>query len=266
MRTHVLALAASVAALSTAAPLPAQAQGMGLGSLFSCNGRSGSTGAVLGGIAGALAGSQVSKNETLGAVVGAGLGAVAGGQLACRMNSSSRVQAQDAFQRTLETGRAQSWYDSRTGARGRIEVVDHGGAPYAGDYGRHVSATDLRFGRGVERVYRLSSAAPTYRADRRVNVRSAPELDAPIVDTFTRGETFETAGVTADGWLAVEEAGMVIGYVPDDLVTPAAGMTYARGDGCRVVQQTVTMRGYPSEVQRFNACRDRSGEWRLTPM
>lgn len=274
MRTHAIALAASVAALSTAAaPLPAQAQGFGLNSLFSCEGQRGTTGAVVGGLAGALAGSQVSDNErTLGAILGAGLGAWAGNQLACRMNNSSRDRAENAFERALDTGRTQTWTDSRTGARGRVEVVSDGryaSAPYAGAYGRVASASELRYAPGVDRVYHLTSAAPMHVADRRVNVRAAPDTRAAVVDRLRPGESFRTIGQTGNGWLVIENDGWVRGYVAASVVRPASGHTYASGYGsgeCRVVQQTITMRGYPPEVQRFNACRDGRGDWSLNPI
>lgn len=274
MRTHVLALAASAAAL-TIAPLPALAQsGSPLGSLFACNnpGANNRTGAVVGGLAGALLGSQVSKNErTLGAIVGAGLGAAAGNYVGCRMNTTSRASAETAFEQALNTGRAQTWRDSRTGAAGRIEVVSGGyDAPYAGGAARPVAANELQYGRGIDRAYSLTSAAPMYVARSNVNVRAAPTTRAPIVDRLVRGQQITVAGMVDGGWLAVEDGGRVEGYVAASTVRPAGGMTYARNasydTNCRVVQQTVTQRGYDSETTRYNACRDGAGQWRLNPI
>lgn len=278
MRTPVMALAATAAALATtAAPLPAAAQGMGLGSLFSCQGSNGTTGTIVGGLLGGLAGSQISKNErTLGAVAGAALGAWAGNQLGCKMNTSSRTQAQTAFQRTLDTGRAQNWYDPRTGATGRIEVVSNGydsayAAPYAGQYSRNVSSTDLRYARGVQRIYTaFEPAAPAYVAAGRVNIRSAPTPGAPVVNRLRAGDQIQVAGRVNGGWLAVEEDGWVQGYVAAAAVRPASRMAYVRNSdsayACKIVQQTISVRGYPTETQRFNACRDTAGQWRLNPI
>ena len=272
MHKHALALAATAAALATTtAPMPAAAQGLNLGNMFTCpNGNNG--GAIAGALLGGLAGSQVSKNErTLGAVAGAALGAWAGNKMACNMNASSRTQAQNAFQRTLDTGRSQSWYDSRTGARGEIEVVSNGydRTPYAGQYSRPVATGDLRYARGVQRIYNdLRPAAPVYVAPGRVNVRAAPTTNAPVVNRLRAGQELRVAGLVSGGWLAVEEDGWVQGYVSAASVRPASGMNYASGPGrgCRVVQQTITMRGYPTETQRFNACRDRAGAWELNPI
>lgn len=277
MRTHALAMAAAVASLSvTAAPAPAAAQGMGLGSLFKCDSGSGKTGAIVGGLAGALAGSQVSKNErTLGAIVGAGLGAWAGNQVACRMNDSGRDRAETAFERALNTGRTQTWTDPRTGASGRVEVVSGGfdsrQAAYAGEYSRPVSATDLRYARGVQRVRTgLRPAAPVYESPGRVNVRAAPGTNAPVVDRLRAGEQVRAVGMTGDGWLAVEADGWVRGYVSASALRAVPAVTYVRNMDspyeCRIVQQTISQRGYRAETQRFNACRDPGGEWRLEPI
>jgi uncharacterized protein YcfJ len=279
MRKHALALTAAAAALTAtaAAPTAASAQGFGLNQIFSCQGPTGTTGTVAGAVLGGLLGSQVSKNErTLGTVAGAALGAWAGNQLACRMDNSSRANAENAFERALNTGRAQNWYDRRTGASGRIEVVSNGFdsaylAPYAGQYSRDVSATDLRFARGVQRIYSgFQAAAPAYVAPGRVNVRAAPSTGAPVVNRLRPGQEIRVAGMVNGGWLAVEEDGWVQGYVSAAAVRPVAPMAYVRNMDspytCRLVQQTVTMRGYPTEVQRFNACRDSTGQWRLNPV
>jgi surface antigen len=270
MRTHAIALAATVAALTTSAAPAASAQSWGLDSLFSCRGNTGTAGTIVGGLAGAALGSQVSKNErTLGAVVGAGLGAWAGNQIACRMNTSGRERAETAFQRALDTGRPQNWHDPQTGASGRIDVLSRGyadnRAPYAGAYGSQAAATDLRFAGGVERVYNLGPTAPLYRTDRRINLRAAPSASARIVDRLQPGETIRPAGLTRNGWIAVEEAGLVRGYVSAGVVRPAGELTYAAGADCRLVEQTISMRGYRTETQRFNACRDSDGQWRMTP-
>ncbi|HEY8574600.1 SH3 domain-containing protein [Phenylobacterium sp.] len=277
MRRHALALTAAAAALATATPQTAAAQGMGLGQIFSCQGPNGTTGTVAGAVIGGLLGSQVSKNErTLGAAAGAALGAWAGNQMACRMNSSSRATAEDAFERTLNTGRAQSWHDPRTGATGRVEVVSNGydsayAAPYAGQYSRNVSSTDLRYARGIQRIRSgFQAAAPVYIAPGRVNVRAAPSSDAPVVNRLRAGTEIHVAGMVNGGWLAVEQDGWVQGYVAAAAVRPARTMNYVRNTdspySCRVVQQTISMRGYQTEVQRFNACRDQAGQWRVNPI
>lgn len=272
MRVHLLSLAA-VATLA-AAPGHASAQ-TGLGSLFSCAsaGSQNETGAVIGGLAGALVGSQVSKNERgLGAVVGAGLGAVAGNYIGCRMQTSAQAKAKSAFQTALDTGRTQNWNDPRSGASGRIEVIDrggYGGAPSAGAYGSAVAFEDLRWSRGVERQrVRFEPADAAYRAASRVNLRAGPSTSTPVVGQLQAGETFDVAGQTRSGWLAVERDGWVQGYVSASVVRPAGGgyANAAYGSDCRTVRQTINVRGYAPTVERYSACRGQAGEWQVTKL
>ncbi|WP_068875729.1 MULTISPECIES: glycine zipper 2TM domain-containing protein [unclassified Phenylobacterium] len=252
---------AAIMALAAVAVAPSAASAQGLGSLFSCDaqGSSNTTGAVVGGLVGALAGSQVSKNErTLGAVIGAGLGAAIGNNIGCRMDRKAQQDARVAFQRALETGKTQSWSDPQTGASGRISVLgpvsgsSTSGSGYAGRW---------RYAQGVTVVSRVSTAGGEYAGAGRVNVRAAPNTSAPVVDRLQPNETFEVAGAVAGGWLAVVEDGFIQGYVARSVVQPVGG---GADGGCRLVEQTVNERGQPAYRERFNACRDSSGEWRLT--
>lgn len=236
MRASALIL--SLALVAPAMPAPAFAQGSGLGAIFGCDapGSGDTAGAIIGGLVGGLAGSQVSKNErTLGAVVGAGLGAAVGANIGCRMNRQAQQRAQSAFEQALETGRPQRWSDPETGASGRVEVVD----------------------REPERRRRPDD---TYEAINRANVRAQPNVNAPIVDRLQLGERVRT-GRPVHGWLPVLEDGRVQGYVSAVAVRPAFE---GSGGGCRVVQQTITAQGYAPETQRYNACRDAGGGWRVS--
>ncbi len=90
-----LATAAALAALVSAAPMAAQAQqSNGITSCDAPGGRQ-TTGAVIGGVLGALAGSRISSNERgLGAVAGGAAGAAAGSYIGCNQQRA-RAGAQD---------------------------------------------------------------------------------------------------------------------------------------------------------------------------
>lgn len=255
-----LAAVASTLALALAAPGVANAQG--LGSLFSCDaqGSANTSGAVIGGLVGALAGSQVSKNErALGAVIGGGLGAAIGNNIGCRMDRKARLDAQQAFERALETGKTQSWSDPATGSSGRISVL----GPASSDGGGAATSNPgrWRYAQGVTVASRVSSVGGTYASGSRINMRAAPNTSAAVVDRLQADEPFEVAGAVAGGWLAVIEDGFIQGYVSRSVVRPVGGN---RSGECRLVEQTVNERGQPSYRERFNACRDSSGAWRLT--
>ena len=258
-----LMIAVSALALALAAPQAASAAG--LGSLYSCDaaGNANTTGAVVGGLVGALAGSQISKNErTLGAVIGAGIGSAIGNNIGCRMDRKSRQDAQMAFERALETGRAQNWSDPTTGTTGRIEVLGPARGSSSGSYGGgQVYSGRWRFAEGVAPATRVSSMGGMYAANGRINMRAAPNTSAAIVDRLQDGEEIEIGGAVAGGWLAVIQDGYIQGYVSRGVVRPAGGGS--GGGECQLVRQTITERGQNSFTERYTACRDSNGGWRL---
>lgn len=259
--TRLNLAAVSLAALALSLPSAASAQG--LGGLFSCDasGSSNTTGAVVGGLVGGLVGSQVSKNErALGAVIGAGIGAAIGNNIGCRMDRKAQQDARTAFQKALDTGKAQTWTDAKTGATGRIEVLGSADGPSGGG-GQPAYTGRWRFAEGVAAATRVSSLGGTYSASNRVNVRAAPNASAAIVDRLRAGEQFEVAGAAAGGWLAVVEDGLIQGYVSRSVVRPADGS--GSGD-CRLVQQTIREPGASTVRERYNACRVAGGEWQIT--
>lgn len=89
-----LAAAAAVAALAMAVPTASMAQqANGITNCDAPGGRQ-QAGAVIGGVIGALAGSQISSNErALGAVAGAGAGAAAGSYIGC---NQQRARSENA--------------------------------------------------------------------------------------------------------------------------------------------------------------------------
>ena len=95
-RTAALASAAMLAGLIPAA-LPTMAVAQQANGITNCDAPGGRqrAGAVIGGVIGALAGSQISSNErTLGAVAGAGAGAAAGAYIGCNQQRTRAVSVQ----------------------------------------------------------------------------------------------------------------------------------------------------------------------------
>jgi surface antigen len=173
MVRHSIAATLSVGAVLASlvvAPLPAAAQSKGISGLFGCegSGKKQEGGALIGAAAGALVGRAVSKNEkTLGTVLGAAAGAAAGAYIGCRMQSTDQAMAQQATKRALDSGRSESWSNSRTGASGRIDVV-------SSSYGPPISGETLRFERGVQALRSYDAVGGDYTARGTANLRSGP--------------------------------------------------------------------------------------------
>lgn len=268
MRSLAYSLVAALALSSAPGFASAQAAGAPLSNFFACDasGQRQETGALLGSVAGALLGSQVSKNErVLGAVVGAGLGAVAGSWIGCRMQVSEQQRARTAFETALNTNQSQTWRDPTTGSTGRVDIINAnvgGGGGVA--YGQPTSAANLRYAGRVQPL--RTSFEPTnaqFTTGNTVNLRASPSASAAVVGQLRGGQTFNVAGrVAGDRWLLVEQNGFITGYVAEWVVQPAGG-GYANVS-CKVVQQTIQPRSGQASTERYTACPDAGGGWRLS--
>ncbi|MFC5345217.1 SH3 domain-containing protein [Brevundimonas staleyi] len=109
--TTSLATAAALAALVSAAPMAAQAQANGITNCDAPGGRQ-TAGAVIGGLLGAVAGSNLARNErTAGTIVGAGAGAAAGSYIGCnqqRARAASQANSSGAQYRAASNLRIRS--------------------------------------------------------------------------------------------------------------------------------------------------------------
>ena len=258
MSRATFALVFSALGISLAAPSPAAA-GFGLSSLYGCDaaGSSNTTGAIVGGLIGGVVGAKVAKNDAVGAVIGAGLGSALGNNIGCRMDRKTSVDAQTAFQRALDTGKPQAWSDPANGIKGKIEVLGPGTG--SGDAGGG-STGPWRYASGVTPVSSTGGPGGAYSANGRINMRAAPNTNAVVVRKVQPGEALRVAGGVPGGWLAVEDAGYIQGYVASSVVRPNGGGGY--GD-CRRVRQTINEKGQQPYTQEYNACRNTGGSWEL---
>jgi len=256
--TLALSITALVASsLAAGAPALAQ-QSKPLGGLFSCegSGKKQESGALIGAAAGALLGSKVAKNEkTLGALVGAAAGAAAGSYIGCRMQSTDTALAQQATQKALETGQAQTWSNPRTGASGRVDVL-------SSSYGPPISGSALRFERGVQALASYDAVGGDYSARSTANLRAGPSTKSAVVGKLSAGERIEVlGGAPGSNWVLVGRGGYGAGYVAGSLLSQSG---YAAAPPCRMISASLAISGQRPTVERYSACRDTRGEWQLT--
>ena len=261
MVKHSIATALSVGAVLAslvAAPLPAAAQSKGISGLFGCegSGKKQEGGALIGAAAGALVGRAVSKNEkTLGTVLGAAAGAAAGAYIGCRMQSTDQAMAQQATKRALDSGRSESWSNSRTGASGRIDVV-------SSSYGPPISGETLRFERGVQALRSYDAVGGDYTARGTANLRSSPSTTGKVVGKLSAGQRVEVlGGAPNSNWLLVGRDGYGAGYVSSALLSQSG---YGPAPSCRIINASIRTQGAAPTTERYSACKDTKGEWQLT--
>jgi len=252
-------LALSAALVVTSAPPTAHAQSSPLSSIFGCQASGGKqeAGAAIGAVLGGVLGNQVAKNERgLGTVVGAALGAAAGSWIGCKMQSTDQARAQAAMKAALNDGQTQVWSNPQTGASGRVDVV-------SSSYGPPVAGASLYFAPGVQALATFETLPGQYLVNSTANLRGAPTTGSAVVGKLSAGETFDSMGrVPNQPWILVGRYGQAIGYVYEPLVR-SAGTTQVAAS-CRVVDQTINAPGYGASTERYNACKDASGQWQVT--
>ena len=98
---------------------------LALSVLISCETKQ-QQGALIGGAAGGLLGSQLGGSGALGIGIGALLGGFAGSQIGKYMDGHDKMKIQRATQRTLErsrTGQASSWRNPDSGHHGTVTAT-----------------------------------------------------------------------------------------------------------------------------------------------
>jgi uncharacterized protein YgiM (DUF1202 family) len=119
-----LATAAALASIVTAAPMVASAQSNGVTSCDAPGGRQ-RAGAVIGGVLGAVAGSQLSRHERgLGAVAGGAAGAAAGSYVGCNQQRAraANEQSTGGQYRATSNLRIRSGPGTSYGTRGTLSA------------------------------------------------------------------------------------------------------------------------------------------------
>ncbi|WP_297512303.1 SH3 domain-containing protein [uncultured Caulobacter sp.] len=170
IKTITLTLGAAATALSLAAAPQANAGILGC----KASGSKQEVGAVLGGLLGAVAGSNLAKNDRgTGTAIGAVIGAGAGSAIGCGLQREDAAQAVGGIYKA-------------GGVRYATSVQ---AAPLIETQGKYVARSTL-------------------------NLRAAASPRAPRLGALESGATFQALGRTGDGkWILVGQDGVGVGYV-----------------------------------------------------
>ena len=132
--------------------------------------------------------------------------------------------------------------------------------------GADIPLDSIQLGANVGWAAAYEPAPRSFTAVREVAVRANPTFDSDTLGTVYRGDRIQAlARVRGSRWILVGRDGYGVGYVSEDALSPSEPvLTQAAGE-CRIVEQTIT-RGYSSDTQRYRACRDGAGGWRMNAL
>jgi surface antigen len=230
------------------------------GGIFGCSAEGGKqgTGAIIGGVAGALLGNVIAGrgSRTLGTLLGGAAGAAAGSAIGCKLQKNDRDKAERAAQAALDSGENQSWSNDETGASGHVEVTD------ASIAAPGPALAGLKFADGVEPAGNFTKVADSFTTRAAVNLRAGPTTTAAVRGTLPAGmRVWVPAQVTSQPWMLVAERGVALGYVSSSLLTKSS--TVAAGN-CKMVTQSVSLPGEAEQSESYQACKGSDGAWTMT--
>jgi surface antigen len=229
-----------------------------LGGILGCSAEGGKqgTGAIIGGIAGAVLGNVIAGrgNRTLGTLLGGAAGAAAGSAIGCKLQKNDRDKAERAAQDALETGQNQSWTNAETGASGTVAVANAGGSG--------ATLAGLKFADGVEPAGNFTKVGDSYTTKSTANLRAAPNAKGAVRSTLPAGQrVWVPAQVKGQPWMLVSDNGVAQGYVSAPLL---AKTTTASASNCKMVTQSVSLPGESEQSESYQACKGKDGAWTMT--
>jgi surface antigen len=241
--------------------------------IFSCDasGEKQKQGAIIGAILGGVIGNRVSDdNRAIGTVVGAAAGAAAGSYIGCTLQRRDRDRLAADSNRALATGAGAAWTnDSGYAAATTVETQ------------RTNEAVQVGLAPSVVAPAGLILMGGRYSALRDVVIKASPASNARTIGGLGSDDGVDVLGRTAGQtpWAALEQGGVVIGYVPmsalrangtvanvGEAAPAGARRASVRSTGvCRTVTQTITPPGGGApQSQNVEACVQPDGSWRVT--
>lgn len=237
-------------------------------------------GRVLGGVGGALIGSQIGKGTGKVVAVGAGTlgGLFLGGEIGKRLDNRDQEAVVDTRQQALETSEPVVWRNPDSGVETRARVTETAYRPapeprLTTRKAQPKAATPKND--VVWRVPPMQLIGADYRANTTSNIRGGPSTDYAVMGQLNKDERIHVVGKVVDrDWYMISRNGLGSGFVYGELLDriPGSGgaidrpLSTASLDNvreCSVIEQQVTLPDGTQEVRRARACRTADGGWEL---
>ncbi|WP_051243937.1 SH3 domain-containing protein [Thalassobaculum salexigens] len=228
-------------------------------------------GRVLGGIGGALLGSQIGGGSGKLVAVAAGAigGLFLGGEVAEYLTKRDQQGIADTSQQALNTGQTQTWTNPDTGTTttAQVQEVTYRPAPTA-------TATQDS-SKLAWRVPTMHLVGADYAATTKTNVRGGPSTDYAVMDQLEAGETVRVVGKVAnENWYMISRNGIGKGFVFGDLLRrvdtgtytaerPQSGATHVNARECSIITQRVETANGRTDTREAQACQRADGTWEL---
>lgn len=239
-------------------------------------------GTLLGGVLGALAGSQFGsgKGRTAAILVGGAVGAFAGRALGQMLDEQDQIAMQERSAYALANasdGQQVNWRSSRTGARATLTPT--------GTRQEMRQMTLIRDQR-ISVAPNLELIGESYVAKSTSNVRAGASTGYPIVNAVSAGQAVDVVGkVSGSNWYLVSRDRVSIGYVHGDLLRRSSTVTarlqepidldqvqlrqgqvvdtITASTTCRTMEYSVEGANGQSGNDSFSACKAADGSWEL---
>jgi outer membrane lipoprotein SlyB len=241
--------------------------------IFSCDasGEKQKQGAIIGAIIGGVIGNRVADdNRTIGTVVGAAAGAAAGSFIGCRLQRRDRDRLAADSNRALAVGTGSAWTND-TGYSAATTV----------ETSRTNDSVQVGLAPSVVAPAGLILMGGRYTATRDVVIKAGPVATSRTIGGLGSSDGVDVLGRTTGNapWAALEQGGVVIGYVPMAALRATgtiANVGEAAPSGvrnanirstsvCRTVTQTITPPdGSGPQTQNVQACVQPNGTWRTS--
>ncbi|MEM8785288.1 MAG: SH3 domain-containing protein, partial [Pseudomonadota bacterium] len=175
-------------------------------------------GTLIGGVTGAVIGSQIgggTEERIAAGILGAAAGAWLGNEIGRRLDVRDQRRAQAAYQQAAVTGQNQTWTNPQTQTTGTAKVI--------GTQTKTTRQTVPVLKDKVEEVPPLRMIGTQHVAKSTVNVRGGPGTDYKVVNKLNPNEAVTVVGqVEGKNWYMISQGGVGSGFVSANLLTPVA--------------------------------------------